>query len=290
MTIKSSGPLSFTEITNEFGVASPVSLSNYYGLDAGIPNSGEIKFSDFYGKIINARRTIGSSQNFNARSDFTNAAIVGGYKTSATVFNNNQPVKYYITVNGIISASNTSTTAFTTGIWPTGTQIYLTNNNYIVGAGGNGGNRNDGQGGIGGPALTLQILTFITNNSVIAGGGGGGRAGGSVRNDRCQQQGCCFQRCWTAIANGGGGGGGAGSIAGSGGDNNGSSGSLITGGAGGAGETVIDGLASATGGSGGNGGNLGQPGGNSGAGAGNYIINSGFAIWLATGTRLGGVG
>ena len=52
MTIKSSGSLSFTEITDEFGVATPVAMSNYYGLDAGIPNSGPIKFSDFYGKII----------------------------------------------------------------------------------------------------------------------------------------------------------------------------------------------------------------------------------------------
>jgi len=292
MTIKSSGSLSFTEITNEFGSASSISLSKYYGLDGGIPNSGPIKFSDFYGKIINATRTIGTTQNFNARSDFTNATIVGGYKSAATVNSNNQAVKYYITSNGIVGSNSTGSTAFDTGSFPSGSTIYLVNNNYIVGAGGNGGNANNGQGGVGGPALTLQVTTFITNNGTIGGGGGGGKAGGSVRNDRCQQTGCCQQQCWTVIANGGGGGGGAGSIAGSGGSggSGGLNGSLTTGGGGGNGEYRQDGLASATGGSGGAGGDLGQQGGNGGASGGNYIVNSGFATWLVTGTRLGGVG
>lgn len=292
MTIKSSGSLSFTEITNEFGSASSISLSKYYGLDEGIPNSGPIKFSDFYGKIINATRTIGTTQNFNARSDFTNATIVGGYKSTATVNSNNQAVKYYITSNGIVGSNSTGSTAFDTGSFPSGSTIYLVNNNYIVGAGGNGGNANNGQGEVGGPALTLRLVTFITNNGTIGGGGGGGKAGGSVRNDRCQQTGCCQQQCWTVIANGGGGGGGAGSIAGSGGSggSGGLNGSLTTGGGGGNGEYRQDGLASATGGSGGAGGDLGQQGGNGGASGGNYIVNSGFATWLVTGTRLGGVG
>lgn len=294
MTIKSSGSLSFTEITNEFGVASPVSMSNYYGLDEGIPSSGQIKFSDFYGKMINATRILGESQNFNARTDFTNATIVGGFKSAATVFSNNQSIKYYITVNGIIGSSDTSSTAFDTGSWPSGTKIYLTNNNYIVGAGGRGGDANNGQGGVGGPALTLQVTTLITNNGTIGGGGGGGDAGGSVRNDRCQQTGCCQQQCWTVIANGGGGGGGAGSVAGGGGSggSGGSSGTLTTGGSGGAGEFRQDGLASANGGRGGDGGNLGQQGGaggNGGAAGGNYIVNNNYATWLVTGTRLGGV-
>ena len=293
MTINSSGAISFTDITNEFGIAGTISMSNYYGLDAGIPNSGQIKFSDFYAKVINATRTITSSTNYNARNDFVNASIVGGYKSVATVYNNNLPVKYYLTVNGVISSSNTSTTALDTGIFPAGSSIYLTNNNYIVGAGGRGGNANGGGGSAGGPALTLRLSTFITNNGTIAGGGGGGRAGDGGCFTQCVQDGCCHQTCYTACASGGGGGGGAGSVAGSGGSgaNNGSPGNLTTGGSGGSGGYSKNGPASASGSAGSKGGNLGQVGGGSGGGAaGNYIVNNNFATWSVTGTRLGGVG
>ena len=292
MTIKSSGSLSFTDITNEFGVATPVCMSNYYGLDEGIPNSGEIKFSDFYGKTINATRTITASQNFNARNDFTNATIVGGYKSASTVFSNNQAVKYYIISNGIVGSVNTSSTAFDTGSWPSGTKIYLTNNNYIVGAGGAGGNANDGSGGNGGTALTLNVTTFITNNGTIGGGGGGGGAGGGNCFTQCYPTGCCSQQCDTACADGGGGGGGAGSVAGSGGSgaNSGSSGSLTSGGSGGGGGYSSNGRASTSGSSGASGGNLGQNGGGNGGSAGNYIVNNNYATWVVEGTRLGGVG
>ena len=141
MTLPSSGTIKFTDIEGEFGQTSPRSLSKYYGIDTGIPSSGQIKFSDFYGKVINATRTIGSNQNFNAYSDFTNASIVGGLKSASTVSASGQAVKYYITVNGTISASDTSTTAFDTGSFPAGSSVYLTNNSYIVGAGGRGNRR-----------------------------------------------------------------------------------------------------------------------------------------------------
>ena len=295
MTIKSSGAISFTNITDEFGVAGTRSMSNYYGLDAGIPNSGPIKFSDFYGKIINATRTIGESTNYNAYNDLSNASIVRAYKSIATVVSSNSPVKLYITVNGIISASDTLTTAFNTGSFPAGSSLYLTNNNYIVGAGGNGGNANGGGGSNGGPALTLNLTTFITNNGTIGGGGGGGGAGGGGCFTQCQQVGCCEQRCYTACADGGGGGGGAGSVAGSGGSgaNGGTSGTLTTAGSGGSGGFSENGAASASGSAGASGGNLGENGGGSsgsGGTAGNYIVNNAFATWLVTGTRLGGVG
>ena len=64
MTIKASGTeLGFQEIEAEFGAQSPRSLGSYrhtqtvdgvtYNLDNGIPSTGEIKFSDFYGKSLN---------------------------------------------------------------------------------------------------------------------------------------------------------------------------------------------------------------------------------------------
>ena len=68
MTIKSSAspnpPLSFSEIEAEFGAQSPRSLGTYRysqtvngltfnGIDDGVPTSGQIKFSDFFGKSLN---------------------------------------------------------------------------------------------------------------------------------------------------------------------------------------------------------------------------------------------
>ena len=65
MTIKSSGnPLAFSEIETEFGANGTRSLGSYritqsvgtlsnLPLDTGIPSSGQIKFSDFYGKQLN---------------------------------------------------------------------------------------------------------------------------------------------------------------------------------------------------------------------------------------------
>ena len=54
MPIKSSGTLSFSNIRNEAGPAgtSSVSLSSYRGAMAGIPLSGPIEMSDFYGKAF----------------------------------------------------------------------------------------------------------------------------------------------------------------------------------------------------------------------------------------------
>jgi hypothetical protein len=49
MALPTSGPLSLNDIAGEFGGATPHSLSEYYGVAAGIPTSGTISISDFYG-------------------------------------------------------------------------------------------------------------------------------------------------------------------------------------------------------------------------------------------------
>ena len=50
MTLPSSGPLSIGDIAGEFGGAAPHSLSEYYGAAYGIPASGPLAISNFYGK------------------------------------------------------------------------------------------------------------------------------------------------------------------------------------------------------------------------------------------------
>lgn len=50
MTLPSSGTINHKMIQDEFGGSNPISMTEYYGADTGIPGSGTIKLSDFYGK------------------------------------------------------------------------------------------------------------------------------------------------------------------------------------------------------------------------------------------------
>jgi hypothetical protein len=49
MTLQTSGPISLQDIEDEFGGTGSISISEYYGVDDGVPSSGAISFSDFYG-------------------------------------------------------------------------------------------------------------------------------------------------------------------------------------------------------------------------------------------------
>lgn len=50
MALQSSGAISLNDIQNQFGGSNPISLTEYYGADDGIPGSGTISASNFYGK------------------------------------------------------------------------------------------------------------------------------------------------------------------------------------------------------------------------------------------------
>ena len=50
MVLQSSGAISLYNIQTEFGGSTPISMSEYYGAASGIPSSGSISFSNFYGK------------------------------------------------------------------------------------------------------------------------------------------------------------------------------------------------------------------------------------------------
>ncbi len=54
MTLQTTGAISLSDIQGEFGGSNPISISEYYGDAAGIPSSGTIDFSDFYGKTAPA--------------------------------------------------------------------------------------------------------------------------------------------------------------------------------------------------------------------------------------------
>ena len=131
-------------------------------------------------------RTISSNQvDYNL-----NAAL------TAAGWNGTSPVIANITINAGVqfTASANTIPAFSVGTLPTGSSVYIINNGYIVGRGGQG----VGKGyptstsynltapatANGGTALSVSSLVSIDNASgTIGGGGGGGGAGGGTSAD-----------------------------------------------------------------------------------------------------------
>ena len=270
-------------------------------LDTGIPKSGEIKFSDFYGKqlniVVDLHSTGSSDYNLDVYTDrFVNGNynIVGSYKNSINKNGWRGGKKVIIHINktfGSAGASNQSDVAVKTGRfeyidendeeldidgWPSATDfsIDVGSNGIVAGKGGNGGNAGNeeaaGQnGGTGTSAMKLinsamqNVISIASGGAIIAGGGGGGSGSGSEQNDSFM-----FFSDYNS-AGGGGGGGGAGIPAGSGGSVSdeasptpGGNGSQNSGGPGGAGGDDSE----AEGGNGGNGGDPGAAGGNASGG------------------------
>jgi hypothetical protein len=118
---------------------------------------------------------------------------------------------------GIVFSSSANTiSAFTVGALPANSSVYIINNGFIVGRGGQGvGKGFPGNGDYnltapasanGGTAFTTTVPVSIDNlNGTVGGGGGGGGAGGSIAAD-CSCSGCGG----VALAGMGVGGGGAG--------------------------------------------------------------------------------
>ena len=269
-------------------------------------SSGQIAYSDFYGKSNRVSLTYTVSSN--STNLTVNVASIGGYisgKSCVTVKVNSGVIVRGSYSGGCLICGPANTASLTITGANSGDNISLVNCGTIVGVGGGGGNGgylnlafgyNNGNGncgGGGGIALKISYATSITNNNIIAGGGGGG-AGGGVYH-------------YTYSGSGGGGGGGYG-CAGSygpacggtygspGHGHNGSAGGLSTGGCGGTGVGN-----SGAGGKGGSWGAVGSFGGcpwttyghncNTTSGnkgqAGHYISGNSYATWVVTGTRYG---
>lgn len=82
MALQSSGDISLSDIETEFGGTAPTSLSEYYDAADGVPASGDISFSDFYGTsaLISLNVDYITSTN---RTDGVNATISASTSSSA---------------------------------------------------------------------------------------------------------------------------------------------------------------------------------------------------------------
>jgi hypothetical protein len=242
MTLQASGPISFSNIINEFGSPPGINLGAYrvsqtiaqltLPLDTGIPTSGAISFSSFYSKKLNTVVAIGNAARIAARTRYNNNTdtfCIGGFKTRpASSANTKVWVHVYGTVSSNIgsgSAPNRNYCSMFTGGWEGGTdlRVDIGPSGFISGAGGNGGRGGDsgyfianagGGGGFGtsGLCLDYQPVT-VTNRGRIQGSGGGGGGGGAAYSENRRSR----RRDIRAGAPGGGGGGGYGIPAGAGG-------------------------------------------------------------------------
>ena len=339
MALQASGPISFSQIANEFGLSPGRNLGAYrisqsvgtlsnLPLDSGIPQSGSISFSNFYGKRLNMVTDLFSiPQNSSrrvARNRYNNnfVIVIGGFRSRPS---SSSGTKVYINVNKTIGSAkgNRNNVALRTGSWDSDTQLItvIGSGGSLYGAGGDGGAGGGipgaaGQGGQGSSALGIDYPTSITNQGTIFGGrgGGGGGAGGWGFTFADSQDGCEGRRDQTLRIGGGGGAGGAGLPAGNGGPANtqsalarsatanfagsGSSGTVNSNGSGGGGGSTsggqgCNGHASSGGGgnieSGGGGGNV-NYGGEGAGGQRGYaiIIGSGGSIISYTGNAASG--
>ena len=211
MAIKNSGSsLAFSEIEAEFGQNGGRSLGAYrltqsvgslsnLPLDSGIPTSGQIKFSDFYGKKLNVVVDCHSGSREDRKSakgdKWNNNAVtvIGGFRTKKEGGS-----KIIINVNKKFCSdkSTVSNCALRTGSWDsTATvQVDLGSGANILGAGGDGGrgadgiNNNGQPGGDGTSALGIEhngVTVNIASGGVLrAGFGGGGGGGGGRQTDK----------------------------------------------------------------------------------------------------------
>ena len=305
MAIKGSGSsLSFSEIEAEFGSNGSRSLGAYrlnqnigslsnLPLDSGIPNSGAIKFSDFYSKRLNVVvdcHSGGDQTRIIAKNDKwnnNNLTVVGGFRSKKEGGS-----KIIINVNKKICSDKSAVTncALKTGSWDSTAvvQVDVGSSGRILGSGGDGGRGQNGidgsaqAGGAGSSGLGIEVnnctVNIASGGIIRAGFGGGGGGGGSRQRDKGEDR----------RASGGGGGGGAGCPSGQGGAGGttgaggqaGSAGNETSGGGGGSGGNAGGGQA--VGGTGGSGGQAqGGPGGGSGGGGTNGAAirrTSGFSV------------
>lgn len=167
MALPSSGSISLSQVNVELGLSATATIdmnaSNVRTLFGKA--SGAISMSDGYGKSNVFKATISTNQQ---QMNLRTWAVAAGWNQSA-------PAEITVASGVYIWSDSNATAAMTIdGTWPGG--VTVINNGFIMGRGGNGAGTQSAQTA-GGPAISLGVATFITNNSYIGGGGGGGGTG-----------------------------------------------------------------------------------------------------------------
>ena len=161
MALQASGQIKYSEIIAEFGTPNSGGIGEYrlsesvgtltnLPLDIGVPQTGQIKFSDFYSKRLNQVVDLYSTsvnntsrQNAKDRWNNGNVHVVGSTKTGKTKPPNTIDDRVIINLNATISSVKGTQThcALRTGNWDTGTslEIEIGTSGKLYGSGGDGG-------------------------------------------------------------------------------------------------------------------------------------------------------
>ena len=193
MAIKNSGsPLSYSEISDEFGNSSGKRLGNYrvsesYGdlsnlpLDTGIPKGNSpISFSQFYGKQANIVVDLYS----NVYGNGTNSNTSANFDVYTGAFNNN---RYDVVGN----KSGTDRTSIPKSGWQGGKKVIIHINKHFGSSGASDkddvairtGNNNNNVNSAGWPSSTDLFVDVGDNGAVYGKGGNGGKGSNSNSNN-----------------------------------------------------------------------------------------------------------
>ena len=256
MALQSSGAISYSDIKNEFGDPTNKNIGAYrvsqnvgemsgLPLDTGIPKTGAISFSDFYGKQLNIVvdfHSGGTVTRQNARTQYNNnnVTVIGGFRSKPAVNSTGWQggKKVIIHVNKLIGSvvhnSQNSRCALRTGGWQSGTDLVIDvgGEGRIWGAGGKGGdgrtNQGNGESGkTGTSALGIEygggtVINIASGGQIHRGFGGGGGGGGGHQSDKGSRRyasGGGGEGGWTGDTSADAGGGGEDSSGGQGGGN-----------------------------------------------------------------------
>jgi len=254
MSLQVSGPIDANAIRSEFGatngtsvrfgayrVSQTVSALTNMPLDAGIPQSGPIKFSDFYNKRLNVVVDytpvgVGTATRVTARTDYnannSKIVVIGNFRQRPV---SPAATKVWVHTNGDLGSDVKSTTkeycSLRTGTWDSTTDLRLDigPSGRVAGAGGDGGGGgivlyngdlsqgigSTGKNGTSGLGIQHTPIIITNRGSIISGGGGGG--GGGAASGYYARSEVLDVRYYHAIAGGSGGGGGIGYPGGTGG-------------------------------------------------------------------------
>lgn len=163
MALKTEGPLSLTEIRDEFKpLVGDVSFSELLGIAEGVPASGPLSLSIMLGKAYVFVKLITTTMtNVNVQSLFTPEEWAA-----------ETPKQVVIGPTAVVGSSNVSQPAMTIPSGGLGT-LKIINEGSIIGAGGITPSQ------AGGHAVLIQRDSVtIENKGLIAGGGGAGGTGG----------------------------------------------------------------------------------------------------------------
>lgn len=204
MTLPASGQLSLNDIQGEFGGSNPIQISEYYGVAPGVPSSGQISISDFYGtsNTYDVEYLLvagGGTNKYNSYNPFIGGGGAGGAIDSSSTITPGS--NYAVTIGaGATNGQSQGPGSSVFGVNATGGGMGCNQSGGQTDGGSGGGGRNARGAGIAGqgnPGASGQ-----PNNS---GGGGGGKI--NTANTINGANGIDWKSLGTGYAGGGGGAG-----------------------------------------------------------------------------------